>query len=234
MHSAPCKPVGMSAMDPPQCASSGPPVQHVPSGMQQPSQLERPQKGAGACDGAAGRQTPVAQLPPHTMHEPPPLQWPVVLPGMHCAVPMSRHPLPQLSGGPPERHLPPFFGPSGMQVVEQFWHTAPALPHAALSTEPDRQVSPSQHPRQLAGPHPLTVWHWPLLHACPGRQNWQLVAPVPHAPIATGSWQTSFESQHPAQFPGKQLLWPSDRHSPAAPRGEHQICGPVHCWQASP
>jgi hypothetical protein len=107
-------------MNPPQCASSGPAVQHVPSGMQQPSQLEEPQKGVGASEGAAGRQTPVAQLPPHTMHDPAPLQWASVLPGMHCDVPMSRHPPPQLSGEGPERHLPPFFGPSGTQVVEQF------------------------------------------------------------------------------------------------------------------
>ena len=74
---------------PPQWASSGPPVQHVPSGMQHPLQLLRLQNEPPT-------QTPVAQLPPQVPHpwlRLGPVQYMFVLPAWHCTNLKSSHPL---------------------------------------------------------------------------------------------------------------------------------------------
>jgi hypothetical protein len=161
-----------------------------------------------------------------------------VLPGSHQKPEQQPHGAPQPCELP---HVPPLFGPSGRHVSPP-GHASqppPPEPHADGSL-PSTHVAPWQQPKQFAGPQPLVVWHCPLLHACPGRQNWHARPIVPHAWIALGSWHSPLESQHPAQLVGPQptlippSLPPLPTHAPPAISVAQVNPGPVHCVQARP
>jgi hypothetical protein len=90
--------------------------------------------------------------------------------------------------------------PSG----RQFWHCAPAWPHA-VSIVPAMHVLPWQQPAQLLGPHVVGRTQAPFEHVSPlAAQSWHEAPPKPHA-VDDDPPTHVLPMQHPPQFCGPHV-----------------------------
>jgi hypothetical protein len=81
---------------------------------------------------------------------------------------------------------------------------------------------PLQHPGQLRGPHPGSVWQLPFRHAWPGAHDWHAAPLLPHSAFSVVSTQRPLVSQHPAQLSGLHV--PAEpRHCPPPPFTAPQV-----------